>query len=147
MYVSRLLTEVKARGSSSSSGAVSMATLDVLSEAASLSDVVNTILASLDFILVDLIYKRSSFDKGIFTLSESEHENDVAFSWFVRLHLHVMSTSPFSIPFKNEFKSSLMVLFTHNIKRSKVSLTKNGDVDGMCKRPFIYSIGINVCIV
>ena len=124
MYVSRLLTEVKARGSSSSSGAVSMAPLDVLSEAASLSDVVNTILVSLDFILVDLIYKRSSFDKGIFTLSESEHENDVTFSWFVRLHLHVMSTSLFSIPFKNEFKSSLMVLFTHNIKRSKVPLTK-----------------------
>ena len=53
--------EVKARGSSSSV-AVAMATLDVLSEAASLSDVVDTILVSLDFILVDLIYKRSSFE-------------------------------------------------------------------------------------
>ena len=49
--------DVKARGSSGSR-AVTMATLDVLSEAASLSDVVDTILVSLDFILVHLIYKR-----------------------------------------------------------------------------------------
>ena len=53
----------------------------------------------------------------------------------------------FSIPIKNEIKSSLMMMFTCGIKKIKGAAHKNGDVDGMCKRPLIYSIGINVCAV
>ena len=55
VYFSVVEYGVKAR--SSGSGAVTMATLDVLSEAASLSDVIDAILVSLDFIFVDLLYK------------------------------------------------------------------------------------------
>ena len=40
-----------------------------------------------------------------------------------------------------------MMMFTCGIKKIKGAAHKNGDVDGMCKRPLIYSIGINVCAV
>ena len=44
------------------------------------------------------------------------------------------------MPIKNGFSASLMMLLHITLKRSNVSLTKNGDVDGTCKRAFIRTV-------
>ena len=55
----------------------------------------------------------------------------------LRLRLHVPSTSPFFVPFQKWVQCSPMMLLTHNIKKIKGAVHKNGDTDCTCKRSLI----------
>ena len=52
----------------------------------------------------------------------------------VRPHLHIPSMTPFLVSFNNGFGAVQWCCLHVMSKRSKVPLTKKGDVDGMCKR-------------
>ena len=51
----------------------------------------------------------------------------------LRLHLHTPSVSSLFVLSQKWIQCSPMMLFTHNVKKIKGAVPKNGDTDGACK--------------